>query len=147
MNPPMFSNVTVGDILGVGVIALFGAYVHYRVTTRMRQTRLAVGLLEADDSAIVKELESLVDKGEIEPLQGAYIVDPVAEPTPKPTPKSTGAARPASRKKTASAKKSAPTLKTRLRRKKSELEHEVEEAAVRLVGASENPFPMEPQGI
>jgi len=125
----MFSSITVGDILGVSVIALFGAYVHYRVTTRMRQTRLAVGLLEDDDSVLVSELENLISKGDIKPLSGAYTVEPaVHQPQAR---KSTRSRKP--KRRNAGTKRISAEVKRHL----THFE-EVEEAAQRLVKNSEN---------
>lgn len=80
----MFGESTVGNIVGVGVILLFGAYVHYRVSTRRKQTRLAVCLLEEEDSLLVDELESMIEKHAMEPIKDTYATPSApAEPVVK----------------------------------------------------------------
>lgn len=66
---PMFGSSSVGEALGVVVFVCLGAYVHYRVSVRRKQTRLAIGMLEQDDLGVMATLDQLVKKKQIEPLK------------------------------------------------------------------------------
>ena len=75
----MFGSATITEILGLGAICLFGAYVHYRVSVRRTQTRLAVCMLEEDDTLLVDELERLVAEGKIKKLAKAHALNGKSE--------------------------------------------------------------------
>jgi len=68
----MFGESTVGNALGIGVALLFGVYVHYRVSLRKTQTRLAVCMLEEEDAQFVDDLERLVNDGAIHAIKDPY---------------------------------------------------------------------------
>jgi len=76
----MFGESTVGNVLGIGVALLFGVYVHYRVSLRKTQTRLAVCMLEEEDAQFVDDLERLVNDGAVHAIKDPYATPLVPQP-------------------------------------------------------------------
>jgi len=65
----MFAESKAVDFVAIAAVVVVGSVLHYRIRRRRLETRLAVGILEANDTLLVDALDRLSGDGEITRLQ------------------------------------------------------------------------------